>query len=188
MKKMHKKVYAGFSFMEVMLSVFVLSVGIVGVMPLFVSSLRESLDIRDQVVASMLAQEGTELVQNFRDNNRVSGASGGPFDDSTFPETSSDNCWVSYDSEGVSCDGTYRLNLDANKFYTHDAISTVATKFQRKIGIEYKKMDNDATDNAGAEKAIITSMVIWGSAFPGAVSECNVTHKCVYTSLILANW
>ena len=185
---MYKKVYAGFSFMEVMLSVFVLSIGIVGVMPLFLSSLREALDVRDQVVASMLAQEGTELVQNFRDNNRVAGALGGPFDSSTFPATSSDNCWVSYDSNGISCDGTYRLNLDANDFYTHNAISTAVTKFQRSIEIEYKKMDDDATDNTGAEKTIVTSMVIWGSTFPGDISNCNTINKCVYTILVLANW
>jgi Tfp pilus assembly protein PilV len=188
MKKASKFFFAGFSFMEVMLSVFVLSIGIVGVMPLFVSSLRESLDIRDQVAASMLAQEGVELVQNFRDNNRVSEASEGVFDSSTFPTTSSDNCWVSYDSNGVSCDGTYRLNLDANNFYIHNAIGTSATKFQRSIEIEYKKMDDDVTDNAGAEKAIVTSMVIWGSAFPDAINDCNTAHKCVYASLVLTNW
>ena len=171
--------------MEVMLSAFVLSVGVVGIMPLFISSFRDSLDSRDQVIASMLAQEGVELVQNFRDTNKVSGASGGVFDGTNFPTFDSDNCWVSYDNSGINCTGTYQLNLTANNFYTHDTTGTLATKFQRKIGIKYSPA---SSNNVFAQKVTITSMVIWGVSFPGDISNCNTAHKCVYTSLILTKW
>ncbi len=174
--------YAAFSFVEVMLSVTILSIGIVGVMPLFISNLRVSMDSRDQIMADMLAQEGTELVQSLRDNNLVSGASGGIFDSATFPGSSSTNCKISYDTDKIICDGTYQLNLDANKFYTHNA-GTVVTKFQRKISITY----SPNSDNLSATKAEVISMVIWGNSFSD-VGSCNASNKCAYTKLILTKW
>jgi type II secretory pathway pseudopilin PulG len=180
-KKLKK--YSAFSFIEVMLSVAILSVGIVGMMPLFISNLRVSMDSRDQIIADMLAQEGTELVQSLRDNNLVSGVSGGIFDGATFPSSSSNNCRISYDTDKIICDGAYQLNLDSNKFYTHST-GTVVTKFQRKINVTY----SPNSDNATATKAEIVSMVIWaGSTFP-ATDSCNVSTKCVYAKLILTKW
>ena len=168
--------HAGFSFMEVMLSVFVLSIGIVGVMPLFVSSLRESLDIRDQVVASMLAQEGIELVQNLRDNNRVRGETAFQ---SNFPNSSQDNCRIDYNDSDVSdCNNGHSYTLNLNGYYAHTNSGT-ATKFQRKITLDFKVSNT---------QLVVTSIVIWGGgAFP-AISDCNTAHKCAYASLILTKW
>ncbi len=178
------KKYAAFSFVEVMLSVTILSIGIVGVMPLFISNLRVSMDSRDQIIADMLAQEGTELVQSLRDNNLVNGAVGGIFDGATFPGSSSSNCRISYDTDKIICDGTYQLNLDANKFYTHKAdTGAVATKFKRKISVAY----SPNSDNTSATKAEIISMTIWGNVFPD-IGSCNAGNKCAYTKLILTKW
>lgn len=184
-KKNKIKKFSGFSFMEVILSIFILSVGIVGILPLFISNIKESTDSRDQIVASMLAQEGIELVQNFRDNNIVKNKEA--FDANSFPDSSSENCRVKYtDSDIKSCGNLldFRLYFD-NNYYVQ---AGVATKFQRKIFVVYQKIDGSSVDRAGAEKAIITSMVIWGGGFPFSVSDCNAIHKCVYAQLTLAKW
>lgn len=179
--------------MEVILSVAVLSIGIMGVMPLLVSGLRETLDSRDQIIAAMLAQEGAELTQNFRDNNW---AMRDKSFDNAFPSVNKNNCRASYnDSKSVKMDckdsgsgSSKTLNLDSNNFYTH--LAGTATKFQRKIEVEYYDEDGLSSNANNAVKAIITSMVTWsgsGTAFP-AINDCNTINKCVYNKVILTTW
>lgn len=57
--------------MEVLISVLVLSVGMVSVAVLITSSIKSSVDARNQIIATQLAQEGVELVRNIRDNNLI---------------------------------------------------------------------------------------------------------------------
>lgn len=187
MPKNRKNKYAGFSFMEVILSVAVLSIGIMGVMPLIVSGLRETLDSRDQVIAAMLAQEGAELTQNFRDNNWANGEKAFK---KVFPSVDKDNCRVSYDdSDDMICkdsgNGSSKtLNLNGDSFYTHSA--GIATKFQRKMEIVY---DTGVANTA--KQAIITSVVVWSGSsgvFPDQLSDCNTTNKCAYNKVVLTIW
>jgi prepilin-type N-terminal cleavage/methylation domain-containing protein len=71
MQQRQNKNKKGFSFIEVMLSVFLLSMGMVAAIILLGKGLRESIDSRNQLIASLLAQEGVELVRNIRDKNWV---------------------------------------------------------------------------------------------------------------------
>ena len=62
----------GFSLIEVLISLLILSTGIAAVVLLMMQSIRSSQTSRDQIIASMLAQEGIELMRNYRDNNTSS--------------------------------------------------------------------------------------------------------------------
>lgn len=169
MQTKNKKLKA-FSFVEVMISVFLLSVGMVAIITLMSGSLRDSLDSRNQIIAAGLAQEGAELVKNIRDTNWIVGDTSF----TGFPGSSPANCIISYDTPNLSCGGgVYLLNFNANNFYTHSA--GTSTKFQRKIMIS----------NIGTDKNII-SMVSWsGSAPPATTAECATSSKCAYAQVTL---
>jgi len=70
-KKEYKK---GFSIGEVLIAAFILTVGVVSAVTLLTRSIVDTIDSRNLVIASQLAQEGTELVRNQRDNNTVTAA------------------------------------------------------------------------------------------------------------------
>lgn len=62
---------SGFSIQEVMISMFIVSVGLVTIIQLFSTGFINSAADRDRIVAAGLAQEGLEIVKNIRDNNLV---------------------------------------------------------------------------------------------------------------------
>jgi len=130
---------AGFTLIEMMIAVFIMVVGIVGVMSLIQRVIFSSSISSSRLVASYLANEGAEIIRNVRDTNwleartvvnlwdeGLTGCSGAGFiadyshsygpnqTDPTFP------CYS----------GQY-LNIDASGFYSYS--SGVQTKFKRKI-------------------------------------------------------
>lgn len=170
-----------FSFIEVMLSVAVLAVGIVGVIPLLATGMNATNASRDQEIAVLLAQEGVELIRNVRDNNWANG------DDSfkSFPSVGSTDCRIDYTYNGgnISCSGASNALNVSSDFYRHG--SGTLTKFQRKILI-------DVTSS----QATVTSEVTWASGFPPNHSSgspvdyknCNTSSQCAYTTVILSKW
>jgi type II secretory pathway pseudopilin PulG len=186
MKKNKKKYQSrkGFSIVEVMLSLVILEVGIVGILSLIVTSITNSANSRDRIVASQLAQEGIEVVRNIRDNSWAVGD--GAFDDFVV----STKCAINKDTQvlelsvGGNCHpasdpNKFRLYIDSNNFFAHDA-SGEGTSFQRKVGI---------ADNGGSNQTI-TSMVIWkrdGADFPDP-ADCTFQNRCVYTQATLTDW
>ena len=109
---LHVSCLKGFSLMEALLATFLLSVGIVAVLSLMASSLRSSMVARDQEIATLLAQEGVELVRNVRDNNWADGN----------------------DSFNNLPSGIKTLSRDGGGFYVEGSGSP--TKFKRNIVIE----------------------------------------------------
>ena len=172
--KIKNKNYQGFSLIESILSMFVLSVGIIAVLDLMNSSIRISLEAKNYNIAVSLAQEGSELVRNVRDND-WSGFGSLP---------NSSNCKIDIYSTSIgNCNNgssisNRRLLLDGNGFYNHTTGSP--TRFYRKVGL-----------SGSGDQRIVTSMVIWqkeqGNNFPG-VNNCNEAHHCAYTRIILKNW
>lgn len=78
------KFSSGFTLMEVLVSVTVLSVGVVGAITLLNSSTSMIANSNNKVIAVNLAQEGIELVRNVRDTNFLritSGVVGASWDD-----------------------------------------------------------------------------------------------------------
>ncbi|MFA7209734.1 MAG: hypothetical protein WC120_05680 [Parcubacteria group bacterium] len=169
--------YKGFSLIETLFSVLLITTGILTVMGLVGSGMAVSLDARNQLVAVELAQEGVELARNIRDNNWENSVE-------TFNSiTAGTNCRIdktySYPNP-IVCNGQYRLYLDGNGFYTHNSAGT-PTRFYRKLVI-----------GNGTENRPVASMVTWdsrgASAFPADKADCDTVHKCAYAEVVLGKW
>ncbi|HPN96241.1 MAG TPA: hypothetical protein PLK35_00580 [Candidatus Moranbacteria bacterium] len=161
----------GFSLLEAILSVFIVSVGLVAVMSLLTASIKETLGSRSQQVASLLAQEGVELVRNIRDNNWAR-----QLDDSFNGIDAANNCTIAYNST-LSCSGDYKLSRNTSGYYVHNS-NLPDTRFSRKIII-----------SGGANVRRIISMVVWDrDDFPGSVDGCTTKNKCSYAEITLTKW
>ena len=143
----------GFSFVEVIISLFVLSIGFLGVVNLSATTLRNSFLQRDSIVASMLVQEGVELVYNVRDTNL---ANGNP----AFSGVSSGSYRIDFSNPTLRS-GSYQLSSDDNGFFGYSGSNP--TKFSREIIVE-------DTSSGSEESRRITSVVIWGgTTFPSTI-------------------
>ncbi len=165
----------GFSITEVIISVFVIVVGLVAILGLITSSIRESYSSRNRIIASQLAQEGVELIRNVRDSNVASSASGGAF--AYFPAVTS-SCRVdktyTYPANIPCSAGDYLLNLDASGYYVHSA--GTATFFRRKVVI---------ADHPAIANAKTTTAYVWWKNLPDFPSPCNSVNNCVYIEDVL---
>lgn len=63
----------GFSIMEVIISVGIVSFAFVGIMSVFASNVRVEIANRDKITAAYLVQEGMEVIKQTRDNNWFAG-------------------------------------------------------------------------------------------------------------------
>ncbi len=173
MKKKAKK-YVGFSLIEGAVATFIVMVGMLAVVQLMTASLRSSFNSREQQIAVMLSQEGSELVKNVRENNWAQAQ--GSF--SNFP--SAGDYRIDAASGTISNSSSKRLYLDNGNFmYTHTSAGSTATKFQRKITLSFP----------GAT-AVVTSEVIWNRSnddFP-SLTNCTTLNQCVYTTSTLSKW
>jgi Tfp pilus assembly protein PilV len=177
---------SGFSLLECMLAIFLVSSGIMAATLLVSKSLRDELDSRDQLVASMLAQEGVEIVRNIRDNNWMAGKD-------SFTYISTGNCRVAvpytYMADGgsnVTCgygatiSASYKLyKHPTGGFYNHSSSPGEATKYYRQVKI---------ADN-GNDTYTVTSTVVWkNSGNFDSGTNCNTKNKCTYAQITLTRW
>lgn len=179
-----------------MVAIAIVSLGVVAAIGLISKGLGETNDGRNQVVAALLAQEGVELVRNLRDSNWI-GGTGGSF--AGFPSDNAvgTNCAAYYSSNNIICppvasaNNYLKLN-SASKFY--DASDDLTGRYQRKIIVSYYDGAGNAIDNAGAETAEITSVVVWGAtgftgiSTPIDATSCNSASKCSYAKTTLSKW
>lgn len=181
----------GFSIAETMIAVSVLVVGLISLLLLVTSSIRHSMDARDQIIATGLAQEGVEIIRNFRDTDVANGRGFG--DAGSFLDgTDKPSCNIGPGSPSlINCDTTNSKKLyipsnnPNNNFYTI-GISGTPTKFQRKIQLNY---GTDADGDGKKDSLTVKSMVIWGRAdddFPEE-ANCNTANKCILVQDILVN-
>jgi len=63
----------GFTIMEVIVAIFILTIGVIGVYALITQTVSISTFSRDEMTAAYLAQEGVEIVRNIRDSNYING-------------------------------------------------------------------------------------------------------------------
>jgi hypothetical protein len=210
----NKKNKKGFSIGEVMVAMFILLVGIVDAIYLTVRSVGDLHDSRDAVIATLLAQEGTELVRNVRDNNvtqSTCGATGTErctaFDQQYgFPSLEGSKilyCTIDYNTTGTTseflCNNSkpeIYLNT-ATGMYTHQSGGNtfLETGLRRKIYIEYDRSNNGPINAATPADEIIanvTSVVVFGGAnFPPKEkieTDCMIAKGCVYAQTRLTSW
>lgn len=189
----------GFSIGEVLISSFLLLVGIVTATALIVQNMREAFDARDTIIAAQLAQEGVELVRNVRDTNAAKsvycdGKSSCSFANTwkDFDNNKKSNYYISADydnsafslANGVS---NFPLYIDDVGKYTH-APNTEDTRFRRRIIIDHK-VNTTGTDDADDDTAEIYSLVSWNGSNPLTdVTKCTTANKCAFAKDVLTGW
>lgn len=166
----------GFSLVEVLFAILVLSVGIAAVAVLMTGNIKNSITAKNQIVASELAQEGLELVRNLKDNNPTF----------TTDVVNGSDYSVDYKSDYTafiaSNVSTGEKELFSNGgFFSHSG--STPTKFFRKIAVSI------ATDLDGKKTANVTSYVTWNgtgfSAITGFPATCNIANQCVSVVSVL---
>lgn len=172
-----KKNNRGFYLIEAIIALFLLTVGLLVTTDLLTKTISGNIKDRENATAVLLSQEGIELVRSLRDNNFAQGKDA--FDTQYFPGSTSSNCRMDKDDSRVICGSAYALKL-SNHFYVHSG--GTATKFQRRISIEYTGSGED-------RYATVTSAVTWdGSAPPNSLTNCNAAHSCAYVQVVLTAW
>lgn len=126
---------------ELILSIFILSIAIVGIFSAFTMVSVLTSNTSDRLMATYLTQEGMEIVRNMRDTNWLNmdtclGASCSyTWTDGFFPCMNSAGCNIDYttgikSAATASVSGDY-LNINTDGLYTKS--SGTKTKFQRKV-------------------------------------------------------
>jgi hypothetical protein len=164
----------GFSIAEVLLALFIMTVGMLAISGLLVSSMKHSTGARDEIIATELAQEGIELVRNVRDNDVASGGTG-----FTAFDSSKKHCRIDYedDVDSLDCsssqgsDSRYYLQYSGG-FYAH--FNEDKERYSRYVHIDYD----------GSDGAVVKSIVYWGDFVPsssGNTESCTSANQCVFT-------
>ncbi|MEK7665015.1 MAG: prepilin-type N-terminal cleavage/methylation domain-containing protein [Patescibacteria group bacterium] len=134
---------SGFTIIELIIAIFILSFSIFGVYNAFITVIVLTHGVSDRFIGAYLAQEGLEIIRNTRDTNWISGSinwrqglqdcqDGCEADYTTgtnLPGAKSLTPWVGGNSGGVY------LKINNNGFYNY--ASGQDTNFKRKITITF---------------------------------------------------
>ncbi len=136
----------GFTIIELIISIFILSIAIIGVYGAFSAMVILTSSTADRLTAAYLAQEGAEVIRNIRDNNWLL--------ENTWDEGLSackgGGCEVDYTTTGlfsnpVGAFGKNKLKKDTvSRFYNYE--TGEETNFIRKITIDCLPDNNCSTD------------------------------------------
>ena len=171
------KTKKGFSLVEVLFTLMVLSVGSSAVAILMSANIKNSLLARNQVVATELAQEGLELMINMRLNNITFRSTTGVVPTGSDYNIDTSTLFTNFSSD-VNSDK--RLYL-SGQFYSHtNNVGSVPTKYYRKIQIINSPPN-----------IIMTSYVTWNElGFLNLISlpnDCKIANKCVSVESIMSD-
>lgn len=139
---------AAFTLIEVLVVLFIVSFGLVGILSLIVQNIQSQNYNKNGLVAYQLAQEGNELIRRVRDSNWKAGVK---FDTGL----EDDNYIMDYqDSLPVHYSGNVaqlKLKKDQAGFYVHDSGLTTDSNFSRLI----------RTSSLNGNALRINSVVTW---------------------------
>ncbi|MCD5385330.1 prepilin-type N-terminal cleavage/methylation domain-containing protein [Candidatus Gracilibacteria bacterium] len=187
MKTSNKK---GFSIIEVLVGIFIFTLGMVGVYAIISSTLRINDTNQNYIIASNLAREQLELVRNIRDSNykvlkpyNLKNPSGNSFTSGDKFEFNKkykiENDYSNIASfpikvdeindfgEGISeINGKmrdYRLCLDSKNRYTYDCITSgnKKTEFYKYISVEKVEFSSGGLVQTIDNSFLLKSKVIW---------------------------
>ncbi len=144
----------GFTLLELMLSLGILSVGILGVMSLMFDNIRVSQSLEEKAIATSLAQGGLEFAFNVREANNVKQIA---YNNGLTSCSVGSPCCLDLTNKELTdsdCDAKHTLYWDsASLTYTHKQTGSLKkTIFTRKIIIE---------DKASFHYLDISSIVSW---------------------------
>lgn len=146
----------GFTLIEAIVAIGVISVGFVGALVLLSKSSSQAGALRDRVIAAHLAEEGIEITRNIRDTNWLKNLGWRTgLGDTAF-------ALVDYNSSALDTGATVAsrecLNYSGG-FYIHPAVAaTCNSPFKRHIELSTGPADPDL---GGAQPLIIKSVVSW---------------------------
>lgn len=156
---------AGFTLIELIISIAVFTIGLMASFGLALSNYNTSNDSLDRVVATNLAREGIELIRNVRDSNWLrieanedaDGVVGDPFVPYTWDyglDTSP--IYIDYNDCADACDGV-ELYKNVNGYYTHDAttVGNVLTKYSRYMILEKICLDESSVPDPATDESIM---------------------------------
>lgn len=126
----------GFTLLEVIISIFILTIGIGGAFALITRVAQTSSLPSSKLVATHLAQEGVEIVRNIRDGNflSISKGFGGAWDNDIVNMLCLNKEYEAvYSSNSLECFQDRFLQIDGDSKYIYG--SGVLTPFKRKITI-----------------------------------------------------
>lgn len=137
------KVNKGFTIIELIISLFILTVAIIGIYSAFYTVAVQTDNISNRFTASYLAGEGMEIVRNVRDNNWLKSTN--PDNPITWDNglaICAQGCQADYKTgtttEAISLvpysDLSY-LSINNDGFYSYETNDATETKFRRKIVI-----------------------------------------------------
>ena len=195
----------GFTIIELIISIFILAIAVVGIFSAFSVVTILTAGSADKLTGTYLAQEGMEIVRNIRDTNWLNMDNAGCAPGTTctayswedgLVNTVSNNprdclaqsCQADYTATFMSLGADY-LKMDANGFYVYDQANSAVTKFKRAITI---KPITGADGNSDYIMKV-TVQVSWderSTVFrPGhPASECIEGSNCITTEETLYNW
>jgi type II secretory pathway pseudopilin PulG len=165
-----------FTLMEVTLAMGVLVIGILGVFSLVIQNAKVQTFNKQYLIASMLAQEGIEIVRNKRDGNWLDSSHVSWYDgittgaDYDFTVDFSDPDDFKFTVDDID---DAQLYLDTNNLYTHIFTGNTATPFHRLIEID------DFVSGTQEDYCRVVSRVKWTGQ--------SQTHEYVAETL-LYNW
>jgi len=140
---------AGFTIIELIFSVMIFIIGVLGVYAVQTRIVADTTFAVDKLTASYLSQEGIEIVRNIRDTNWVR--------DVYWKDNLPTGAWE-VDYSTLSLENSYMGNKlyidDSNNLYGY-APSGQQTKFQRKISI------SSGTDSENNDFLAVVSTVYW---------------------------
>ncbi|MCX6723320.1 MAG: prepilin-type N-terminal cleavage/methylation domain-containing protein [Candidatus Staskawiczbacteria bacterium] len=203
MAKLFNRGGKGFTLIELIISIFILSIAIVGIFTAFSIIVILTSDTVNQLTGTYLAQEGIEIVRNIRDTNWLKmdanvGAATGTYSwDDWLTGCEVAGCEVDYTTTGSGSTvvlhqtGDYlRINpitTGGNGFYNYT--TGTDTKFQRKIIITPIEDVDGKDDHIMKVKVEVSwdkkATILFNSYIPA--STCNPSN-CITTEETLYNW
>ena len=200
----------GFTIIELVISIFILSIAVIGIFNALSIITILTSDSADRLTATYLAQEGMEIARNIRDTNwlsmdtaatnsnvgqvyswvdgLVSSDYGADHDQVTCSDQSP--CETDY-VHGYMLNGTDYLYLNSSGFYGYDQNNATKTKFIRQIIITpVEDVDNNSTTYHIIKVKVEVSWnkkatVLKNSA--ALATSCGA-NNCVTTEETLYNW
>jgi len=167
MTKFFKKNNAGFTIIELLIAMFVMTTGIMAVYTLIPKAIESSIVNTDKYIATQLAREGMEIIRNIRDTNWIEQLDSPIAVWNEGLTNCALGCEVVYDMPSIQdpalpAYGAGRfLRVDTNGFYKYTvSLGDKVTKFKRKIVI---------TPIANGLKTVV--LVNWSSDYADAVLE-----------------
>jgi len=171
-----RKLLTGFTILEVMAAIFILTIGIGGAFLLVRQSLSAASVNKNRLIAAYLAQEGIEIVRNIRDTNWLEKRTNPlvNWDDGLGSgDWRADYSTTTLSTNFVTNTAANYLKVDSNQMYNYTVGSP--TSFQRKISLR----NTDLSPADGKMEKEVRVTVFW--------SERGRTHSLSALEY-LQNW